>query len=124
MSLAHLRHELLTHVNHVLGFTEMQLDEGSESRLSVYMPMFADVHARGRNLLAIIERELDAGRSCADLVELDRCLSSEARPALDQAQRLAYQLHAAGLACAAEEMDLVSTALERLLETSRGMVPI
>ena len=124
MSLAHLRHELLTHVNHVLGFTEMQLDERGESALRDYTPMLVELHARGRSLLAIIERELDANRTSADLIELDRRLTSEARPALYQVRSLAGQLHAAGLDSAADDMALVSGALERLIETSRQMAQV
>jgi len=121
---AHLRHELLTHVNHVLGFTEMQLEEEAESRLRDYRPAMAEIHAGGRNLLAIIERELEGGGVSADLVELDRRLTAEARPALYQVRSLAGQLRDAGLDSAAEEMDLVSGALQGLIATSHQMAQI
>jgi signal transduction histidine kinase len=120
--IAHLRHELLTSINHILGLTELQMDEAPESGLHEYVPALAEINARGRKLLAIIEAELGHFSGPSGLKHLDARLEYEGRPTLGQARTLAEQLHAIGRQSAAEEMDLVSGALETLLSISHAMV--
>jgi signal transduction histidine kinase len=120
--IAHLRHELLTPINHILGLTELQIDEAPETGLSDYVPALAQINTSGRTLLAIIEAELAPCSRLSDLKHLDQRLQSEARPSLGQARKLAEQLRATGHHSAAEEVSLVSGALESLLATSRATV--
>jgi signal transduction histidine kinase len=120
--IAHLRHELLTPINHILGLTELQIDEAPETGLSDYIPALAQINACGRTLLAIIEGELAPFSNPSDLKHLDERLESEARPSLGQARTLAEQLHSTGHHSAAEEVGLVSSALESLLAISRATV--
>ena len=125
--IAHLRHELLTPINHILGLTEIQMDEAPETGLDDYVPALAEINTGGRKLLAIIEGELTAFSRSSDLKQLDARLESEARPALGQSRKLAEQFNAVGQHSAAEEMNLVSSALESLLaicrETARDLNP-
>jgi signal transduction histidine kinase len=118
--IAHLRHELLTSINHVLGFTEMQIDEAPQLGLSDYVSAIEKLHERGRSLLGIIESELNPS-VLADLARLNLRIGEEAAPALGEAKNLALEFHATGRESAAEELDLVSTALENLLALSRQM---
>ena len=53
-----LKHALLTPINHILGFTEIQLEEADENGLLDCVPAFAEINARGRALLSI-----DGGRT-------------------------------------------------------------
>jgi signal transduction histidine kinase len=117
--IAHLRHELLTPINHILGLTEMQMDEAPEMGLGDYIPALAEINTGGRKLLAIIEGELNAFSRPSDLKRLDARLELEARPTLGQARKLAEQLHAIGQHSAAEEVSLVSSALQNLIAISR-----
>jgi signal transduction histidine kinase len=116
--IAHLRHELLTSINHILGFTEMQIDDATELGLSDYVPAIEKLHARGRNLLGIIEGELDPS-VLADLVRLNGRIADQALPALTEAKDLALEFHSTGRDSSAEELDFVSNAIENLLALSR-----
>jgi len=120
--IAQLRHALLTPINHILGLTELQIDEAPETGLCDYVPALAEINTRGRTLLAIIEGELAPVSHLSDLKHLDQRLESEARPTLGQARKLAEQLLATGHHSAAEEVSLVSSALESLLAISRATV--
>ncbi len=121
--IAQLRHALLTPINHILGLTEIQMDEAPETGLCDYVPALAEINTRGRTLLAIIEGELERlSPDLSDLKQLDARLESEARPTLGQARKLAEQLLATGHHSAAEEVSLVSSALESLLAISRATV--
>lgn len=113
---------MLTPINHILGLTELQIDEAPETGLCDYVPALAEINTRGRTLLAIIEGELAPVSHLSDLKHLDQRLESEARPTLGQARKLAEQLLATGHHSAAEEVSLVSSALESLLAISRATV--
>jgi signal transduction histidine kinase len=119
---AYLRHELLTPVNHILGFTEIQIDEAQETGLHDYVPALAEINTRGRALLTIIEDGLGPLSHLADLKHLEERIESEAEPTLGQARELAERLHTIGSHSAALEVDLVSSALESLLAISQAMV--
>ena len=119
--LAHLRHELLTQINHIIGFTEIQIDEAPETGLGDHIPALAEINTCGRSLMALIEGALAPASSGSDLRDLDGHIESEATPALVQAKKLAGHLHSIGCDSAAQEIDLVSTALESLLNISRQM---
>jgi hypothetical protein len=120
--LTHLRHELLTHINHIIGFTEVQIDEAPDTGLADYVPAFQEINTCGRSLLALIEGEFAPSSSPGDLKALDQRIESQAVPTLGQARSLAGQLRALSRDSAAEEVDLVSTALESLLSVSREMI--
>jgi signal transduction histidine kinase len=120
--LAHVRHELLTQINHIIGFTEIQIDEAPEIGLGEHVPALSEINTCGRSLMALIENAFGPGANGSDLESLDGHIESEATPALVQAQKLAGHLHAIGFASAADEIELVSTALESLLNISHEML--
>jgi signal transduction histidine kinase len=109
--IAQLRHDLLTPINHILGFTEIQIEEAQEAGLLECVPALTEINAGGRSLLAIIKDEFDP----ADLARLSQRIESEARPALDLAQKLAGQHQTS-------ELQLVADALENLLSISQEML--
>lgn len=119
--IGHLRHELLTRINHILGLTEIQMDEALETECD-YVPALTEINACGRTLFAIIESELNSSAT-PDLLALNRQIESEARPTLGQAQELVNHLNVSGRDAAAQEMSLVLTALESLLSISQEMIP-
>jgi signal transduction histidine kinase len=116
-NLRDLKHALLTPINHILGFTEMQLEEAEESGLLDCVPAFTEIHGRGRTLLEIIEDEF-AGSS-ANLEQLDARIESEAIPTLGLARGLADRLRLQGNVLAADDVDVVSGALDSLLALCR-----
>ena len=57
-SLALLRHELRTPVNHILGFAELLIDDASERHLEAFVPAFQQIQQGGRQLLECIDTSL------------------------------------------------------------------
>ena len=72
--------------------------------------------------MAIIEDELDPGARVSDLKRLAARIESKGGPVLVLARKLAQQLHTTGRRSVAEEIDLVSSALENLLSLSHETV--
>ena len=120
--MGHVRHELLTQINHIIGFTEIQIDEAPEIGLGEHIPALAEINTCGRSLMVLIENAFGPEAGPSSLKSLDGHIESEATPALVQAQKLAGHLHSIGCESAAEEIELVSTALESLLNISHEML--
>src|SRR5215831_18051504 len=59
--LAHMRHELRTPVNAILGYSEMLLEDAGDQGLSpAFVSDLAKIHTAGETLLALINDILDA----------------------------------------------------------------
>jgi hypothetical protein len=117
----HLRHELLTRINHIIGFTEVQIEEAPETGLGDHVPALQEINSCGRSLLALIEVEF-ASSSRADLESLNRSIESQAVPTIGQALSLADQFRALGRESEADEVEMVSRALAGLVSISHEMV--
>jgi class 3 adenylate cyclase/CheY-like chemotaxis protein len=76
--LAHLRHELRTPLNHVLGYSEMLLEDGGDAPELV--AALQQVRGDGRAVLAIVEESLAAARVETIGVDLDRFAASLSGP--------------------------------------------
>src|SRR5262245_60428767 len=93
-SLAHLRHELRTPLNHILGYSEMLLEDASEG--GELARELRGVRGEGRALLAAVEESLAPVRVEAGEVDLRRLASEIALPLdrLDQSVGRLLQLAA------------------------------
>jgi signal transduction histidine kinase len=120
--IAHWRHELLTLINHILGYTGIQIEEAPEAGLADYVPAFREINSGGQALLAIIEDELAAHPCASDFQHMSERLECEAAPALGLARKLVTELRAIGRGSVAQEAELVLRALESLLSMSNEMV--
>ena len=95
---AHLRHEYRTAVNHILGYSELLIEDAAERHLESLIPVFRDIQQRGRELLESIQN-----------------IFSDVRPAGDAEFRdFSIHLHAAAL-----EMSRVLTSLVDDFERGR-----
>ena len=96
-TLTHLRHELHTQLNHIIGYSEMLLDGVSESGNAVLEPKLRELHANARRLLPLINEAIDQVRTEAAEVDLSRLAVQVAGPlasivaATDSLKLLAYQ---------------------------------
>jgi len=86
-SRAHLRHEYGTPVNHIMGYSELLIEEAAERRLEPFIPVFQRIHQSGHELLESIrnvfgehngDTEGDAfkARIQAAVLEISRPLAS------------------------------------------------
>src|SRR5262249_58427749 len=107
-SVAHLRHELRTPLNHVLGYSEMLLeDHGDAGELAVALRR---VREDGRALLGIVEESLAPARLAGGGPDLRALASGLSAPlarvgeAVDQLTRLASAIADASIAGDAERI--------------------
>jgi DNA-binding response OmpR family regulator len=65
-----LRHELRTPMNHILGYSELLLEEAADSGQTDLVPSLEQVHAAGKETLALINERLGASRLEAQRIDL------------------------------------------------------
>jgi adenylate cyclase len=88
-SLAHLRHELRTPLNHILGYSEMLLEDAGEA--GELARELRGVRGEGRALLAVVEESLAPARVDAGGVDVNR-LAAEITPPLDRLDQAVSRL--------------------------------
>jgi diguanylate cyclase (GGDEF)-like protein len=117
-SQAHLRHEYRTPVNHIIGYSELLIEEAGERHLESFIPIFERIHEGGRELLESIqsafsehvrpgnnsEREVFRANIRVTALELSHTLTSLA----EDFERCHRQTNA--------DLDAISWAIRRLLE--------
>jgi signal transduction histidine kinase len=80
--LAELRHNLRTPVNHILGYTEMLIEDASEARNARALDALRHIHSAARAILSDVNDGL-ANREEVERAELDR-LYEKIRPRIDR----------------------------------------
>jgi len=117
-ALAHLRHELRTPINHILGYTEILLEDADHAELAEYSAVLREINAGGRQLLEWIQGALAESGSSVSFRQLE-ALEAKLRPRAEQLLRVAESLLAAFREREATEaradMERVASALGRLL---------
>jgi class 3 adenylate cyclase len=118
-SLAHLRHELRTPLNHILGYSEMLLEDAGEA--SDLAEELQAVRGQSRALLAVVEKSLAPVRVESGGVDVGR-LASDIAPPLDRLDqsvgrlvRLAAQGHPASVTADAERIGAAVARLRALV---------
>src|SRR4051812_32187130 len=72
-----LRHELRTPINHIVGYSELLLDEAEDLGLDAVVDDLRKIHQAGTVLLSLVNDALDANRLATagpDLDELSQAL--------------------------------------------------
>jgi len=115
-ALAHLRHELRTPLNHIIGFSEMLLEEAEESGASALAPALSLVHAQARELLVRLDALLGAVASEADYAPAR--LAAELAPLLrrvsEDTQTLKAEAASLGLVQVRDDIERIVAAEQRL----------
>jgi class 3 adenylate cyclase len=119
-SLAHLRHELRTPLNHVLGYSEMLLEDAGDA--GALVAELQRVRGEGRAVLAVVEESLAPARVEAGGVDLGRLASALSPPlrrlgeAVDRLGRLAREGGASPVVGDAERIAGAVSRLRALVE--------
>ena len=80
-SLAWIRHQLRTPLNHIIGYTEMLLEDAQEHGSAGLMQDLTSIHAAGQDLLTLVSDNLSEAAVKAGKVDL-RALHAELRSRL------------------------------------------
>jgi diguanylate cyclase (GGDEF)-like protein len=116
-ALAHLQHELKTSFNHILGHTEILLEDVEQNGLQEIAPALGEIHSSGRALLDRIQRTLvqDKGVSAAQL----QALESEIERLGKASDVLTGKVREADAKEALADLERVSSAVQSLLSLVR-----
>ena len=115
--LAQLRHELRTPINHILGYTELLIEDAGERHLEAFVPVFQQIHDGGRQLLESIQTTLAAEIISArgvDLQALKTNLRRMAKEVLATSTSLLDDLES-GNRQTLSDLHAISLALHRLV---------
>ena len=122
-SFSHLRHEVRTPLNAIIGYSEMLLEDAADLGSASFTIRLQKIHATGRHLLALANDVLDAAKLAANRQDENlMALANEIRDRLaiplsaviDSSDWLARDLEAAGQTAAAADLRKVSVAGSRL----------
>ena len=119
-SLAHLRHELRTPLNHILGYSEMLLEDAGEA--GELPAELQRIRGEGRALLAVVENALAPARLEGDGPDLGRLASALSGPldglagAVDRLAHLANEDDPGTLAADVERIAGAVARLRALVE--------
>jgi signal transduction histidine kinase len=122
-SLARLRHDLRTPVNHILGFAELLIEELEEHRADAWLPSLKEIQDGGRRLLETIESGLGRRTDPAEFDSFARDLGHAAREVLQTSTALIENCKESDPQTCSD-LNSVSRALHRLIEFSEsGVLP-
>ncbi len=79
-AMAHIRHQLRTPLNHIIGYSDLLIDEAAEEGHEALLPDLNKIKSAGSTLLALLNEVLDVNNIGAGL------LSSAAGPAADRSE--------------------------------------
>jgi len=117
-ALAHLRHELRTPINHILGYTEILLEDADETGLAGFSPALREMNSGGRAMLDSIQAALAESSGGVHAVQLES-LAAKIRPQagrmLAAAEALAAGLKDSGNEDAVTDIARVAIACRRLI---------
>src|SRR5215475_13537050 len=122
-ALAHLRHELRTPLNHIIGYSEMLLEDvagGDPAQLGAGLRR---VHEDAQRLLAAINElsHVDAGQ--VDLTRLSAALTAPLRSVIAAVDGLRDQAARAGAEHASQDLDRVASAAAALQSVISSGIP-
>jgi signal transduction histidine kinase len=81
--LRHLKHELRTPVNHIIGYSELLLEAAGDEGDGSIADLAKGIHASGQALSRLLERNLVAAAAEMDERQMD-ALRSSVRPVIEQ----------------------------------------
>ena len=123
--LADLRHELRTPVNHILGYSELLIEDAAERHLEAFIPAFQQIQSGGRRLFDSIQTALAEKASLVqelDLHAFRENLCCAAAEVLETSTSVLEELES-GHHQTLADLAAISSALRSLIRVSRDEGP-
>ncbi len=122
-ALAYLRHELRTPLNHIIGYSEMLLEDAADGDPAALEPGLRRVHEDAQRLLAIINDLVRADAAQVDLERLSTELAEPLRSVITTVVELKLRATQAGAQRAGQDLDRVASAASALQSVVANGVP-
>ena len=122
-ALKKLRHDLRTPINHILGYTDMLVEDAAEIGIAAFVEPLRKIRAGGRTLLELIQSSLGEGMLAVNaeaMTAFESRFRSRAQTLLISAQQLEEDFRTAASEDARTDIQRVVAALERLIAMSSG----
>lgn len=116
-SLSHLRHELHTPLNHIIGYSELLLESAGAGGIVALEPKLRELHESARQLMLLVDETLGRTRKepgDIDLQRLDAQTSAPIASIISIAQQLRLQTEQMGAAEASQDLDHIASAARTL----------
>ncbi len=116
-ALAHLRHELRTPLNHIIGFSEMLLEEAEDTGASALVPALQRVQEQAREILGRLTTLIGPAENNADDVQarLAAALSPSLHRVVESTEALKAEAKVAGTARIRDDIERIAVAARHLL---------
>jgi adenylate cyclase len=115
-SLNHLRHELHTPLNHIIGYSELLLESTTEGSTVALQPRLRELHEHARQLLLLLDEALGRSRKDND-IDLRRLSTQTSGPIgaiIAGADELKAQAQQLGAADVGQDLDRIASAAQAL----------
>ncbi len=115
-TLSHLRHELHTPLNHIIGYSEMLLESVAEGSIVGLEPGLRELHENARQLMLLVDETLARTRkeSEIDLRRLSTQASGPIGSIIAAADELKEQAQRMGAPEVTQDLDRISSAAQTL----------
>jgi class 3 adenylate cyclase len=113
-ALAHLRHELRTPLNHIIGYTEMLLEDAAAGETAALEPGLRRVREDAQRLLALINELVRADAGHVDVAQLSSALAEPLGSVHTTVEALKLQAQRAGVEQAARDLERIALAAAAL----------
>ncbi len=113
-ALAHLRHELRTPLNHIIGYSEMLLEDVADGDPAGLEPGLRRVHADAQQLLSVINELVHADADQLDFERLSAELTGPLGSVMTGAEALRLQAERVGAQRASQDLERIALAATAL----------
>ena len=127
-TLNHLRHELHTPLNHIIGYSEMLLESAAEVGIVGLEPRLRDLHGHAQQVMLLVDEALGRTRKEHE-IDLPRLSSEAARPigsiieAADELRTRAQQMDAGAVSQDLERIASAARTLRAMIEDGVTALP-
>ena len=120
ITLSHLRHELHTPLNHIIGYSEMLLESATEGSIVALEPALRELHENARQVMLLVDETLARTRkeSEIDLHRLSTQTSGPIGSILGAIAGLKRQAEQLGASEVTQDLERIASAAQTL----RGMI--